>query len=358
MHAAGFDGAGGTGGAGRLIRPADPSLLPPDKQAKWIFTARCWRDFNDDQKKRWKDWFAWATRPGGELWNEHEHGALLAGARLDDVDLAGVQLSHADLTGASLRSANLHAAKLQGAILERAHLEEATLAHVKLIGSTLSHAHLRGADLTGADLSEAILHHVDLTGVDLRDARLFATRITDPIWWVDLPRATMDGRTVFPRALPEHPIQDVLGLPPLLRRRIADAQYLRDMYRKAGGGSVGIGRSAMWVWGVTCCYGQSLGRWALSTVALLVFFSIAFVFMSFNFAVSTVEAGAASSAVHRPDFWQGMYFSVSTMMTLGLGDVAPASGLARVVVLIEEVCGYLMLGGLLSIFSNKLARLS
>jgi hypothetical protein len=45
-------------------------------------------------------------------------------------------------------------------------------------------------------------------------------------------------------------------------------------------------------------------------------------------------------------------------VTLGLGDVAPANGPARVLVSIEEVCGYIMLGGLLSIFSNKLARLS
>lgn len=339
---------------GRLLRSMDPLGLPPDRQAAWIFTGLRWSDFNQDQRTRWRAWFDWATSPGGELWVAAAARANLAGARLDDADLSGASLAGADLTGASLRGTDLSGADLTGATLARAHLESAMLTRAGLVHADLSAARLHGADFTSADLSGALIHQVDLTGVDLRDARLFAARITDPVWWLAMPRASMDGRTVFPRGLPEHPIQDVMGLPPLLRRQIADAQYLRDMYRKTGP----LGRSVMWVWGVTCRYGQSLGRWAMATAALLVVFSLAFTLTPFNFSVAAVQQGGAVAAVHRPDFWQALYFSISTMMTLGLGDVAPADGLARVLVSAQEVLGYVMLGGLLSIFSNKLARLS
>lgn len=50
------------------------------------------------------------------------------------------------------------------------------------------------------------------------------------------------------------------------------------------------------------------------------------------------------------------YFSWVTLTTLGYGDVLPASTAAQVVVMLEVFAGYMSLGGLLSIFSNKMAR--
>ena len=50
------------------------------------------------------------------------------------------------------------------------------------------------------------------------------------------------------------------------------------------------------------------------------------------------------------------YYSIVTLTTLGYGDVKPASTWGQVVAMIEVVSGYMMLGGLLSIFNNKIAR--
>ena len=50
------------------------------------------------------------------------------------------------------------------------------------------------------------------------------------------------------------------------------------------------------------------------------------------------------------------YYSVVTLTTLGYGDAVPASVAAQVLAMIEVVLGYVMLGGLLSIFANKMAR--
>ena len=52
------------------------------------------------------------------------------------------------------------------------------------------------------------------------------------------------------------------------------------------------------------------------------------------------------------------YYSVVTFTTLGFGDVKPQTEVATIVVLIEVILGYVMLGGLVSIFANKVARRS
>ena len=45
-----------------------------------------------------------------------------------------------------------------------------------------------------------------------------------------------------------------------------------------------------------------------------------------------------------------------TLTTLGYGDVLPKTPTAQVLAMLEVVTGYVMLGGLLSIFSSKMAR--
>jgi hypothetical protein len=51
-----------------------------------------------------------------------------------------------------------------------------------------------------------------------------------------------------------------------------------------------------------------------------------------------------------------MYYSVVTFTTLGFGDIKPVTEIAAMVVMLEVVLGYVMLGGLISILANKLAR--
>lgn len=50
------------------------------------------------------------------------------------------------------------------------------------------------------------------------------------------------------------------------------------------------------------------------------------------------------------------YLSVVTMTTLGYGDMIPITSAARIVAMVQVSLGYIMLGGILSIFANKMAR--
>ena len=51
-----------------------------------------------------------------------------------------------------------------------------------------------------------------------------------------------------------------------------------------------------------------------------------------------------------------LYFSLVTLTTLGYGDILPVSVAAQMLVVLEVSIGYVMLGGFISILSNKLAR--
>lgn len=274
-------------------------------------------------------------------------------AVLDDAKFSRAEMREASMVGASVQRGQLDSVSLEYAKLSGAALSGARLFSAKLKSADLSRAKLDNVDFEGACLDDAILHRVDLNQTDFGDATLFAARISDPTWWLDLPRATLSG-TVFPGRIPQHPIQDVLGLPPVLRRRISDVQYLRDLHTRCGP----VGRAAMWMWGLTCSFGQSLGRWAFcSSIALLLFTMIA-MSLPFNIAARTVEGGHAVSGVAQPDFPQALYFSIVTFTTLGYGDLSPATNTGRMCVAVGVFAGYMLLGGLISILANKLARLS
>lgn len=339
-------------GAAKIMRNVSPARLPADRRERWTLPTSGWEEMTLDARQRWREWFEWSVAPGGEFWDESRGGPVLIGAALDGVDLSRLCLAKALLERATLRGANLTQADLRGCDLRSAQLNNAVLNRTVAQEADFSNARLAGAVLTGADLSGATIHHTDLTELDFKDARLFATRITDPTWWVELPRATRDGQTVFQKGIPEHPIQDVLGLPPLLRRQLADVQFLRDMHRKCGR----FGRAVMWAWGVTCGYGQSMGRWTAFSALVGLVFTVLFMFAPLQM---TVRAGdGIATVVGTPGFGRALYMSVSTLMTLGVDDAKPLTGFGRLVTGMEAAVGFVMLGGLLSILANKMARLA
>jgi hypothetical protein len=53
-----------------------------------------------------------------------------------------------------------------------------------------------------------------------------------------------------------------------------------------------------------------------------------------------------------------LYYSVVTFTTLGFGDIIPRTTEAAKWVMAEVILGYIMLGGLISIFATKIARRS
>ena len=272
--------------------------------------------------------------------------AVLRGAKLRGADLRGATLDASELLGADLREARLWECRAQGAGFGGADLGGAQLMSAVLANATLSHARLEGADLRVADLSGVRLHEADLGGADLagaklagaelvqtrvaganfRDADLRGARLAHLVGFDDAEWLGVDIRDGDFRG----------GLQ--VRRLILDENFLYEFRTRS--------RTHHWIyslWRITSDCGRSFGRWALFSLAIILFFAVCYGFVAIDFG-------------DHPTPLSPLYFSVVTLTTLGYGDAVPASMAAQCVAMLQVVTGYFALGGLLSIFANKMAR--
>ena len=256
-------------------------------------------------------------------------------------DLEGAELSGADLSGANLEEANakrtgLGLANLENARLFSAHLEEATLTKAKLCGADLRCAFLKGARVREADLS-----NVDLTAADLRGADLALSTVRGAVF------NNADLRDSRLRAVADFENAEWIGTDIRdinfagayrLRRHIVDENYLWEFKKSS--------RFAKWVyriWKVSSDCGRSLTRWCTGIILLILIFSGLYLRSGIDFGPGPAWVGS-------------LYYSVVTLTTLGYGDIVPVTSATRFMAMVQVSMGYLMLGGLLSIFANKMAR--
>jgi uncharacterized protein YjbI with pentapeptide repeats len=250
--------------------------------------------------------------------------ADLSGAILQEADLSGAHLWGADLQGADLQEADLSGAFLWGADLSGAILSEADLSGGHLGKANLQGANLQGANLRGADLSGANLRGADLSGANLEIAKVNSVRFNRWTKYRGIRAATCYGS-------------------PLFRRFAQDQEFIEEF------------RDSLWrfpvylLWLTLADCGRSLLLWTLWCVLAM---------LGFAYRYWTMGPEAFK---HLDLPWQpatAVYYSVITFTTLGFGDIAPKTIPAAMWVMAEVIIGYVMLGGLISIFANKLARRS
>ena len=288
-------------------------------------------------------------------------GADLRGCDLSRADLRGARLAGADLRGAVLFQARLDSADFTGADLRGASLSEATGAQVGFGGCDLSGAELFGAQLSAcsfvrADLSDADLRTATLdgsrfvratlrgtllTGASLRDVQLVDAPVDFASFRdADLQRAHLRHLTGYEHA-------DWVGADFRdthtsgayeLRRFAHDQNYLDEFYAHSP-----WHRLVYAVWWVTSDCGRSFVRWAAWTGFIAVAFSGVYARLPMDYGEHTT-------------WLSPLYLSVVTLTTLGFGDALPTSVGGQLAVMAEVISGYFMLGGLLAILSNKMAR--
>ena len=228
----------------------------------------------------------------------------------------------------------------------RADLSEASLVDVKLRRETLAETRLVGADLRQADLSGATARAADWTGAELVRANLHGTVLDCG----HVRKARFDGsdlRHAHLRELRGFRHASWLGVDIreidftgayLCRSFIHDQNYLEEFRRQSP-----VANIVYRIWWLTSDCGRSILRWSFCTGLIIVFFAWLYTMVHLDYGP------------YRTDI-SPLYHSVVTMTTLGYGDIIPVSTGAKVVAMFEVFLGYVMLGGLLSIFSNKMAR--
>ena len=308
---------------------------------------------------------------GIDLRKAHLTGAELAGIDLSHCDLSGAELSDVDLSSATLvgarlvgatlfraklRNCNLMAADLRQAVLNQCDAEHAnfghanltgaqlfeanlpavTLVNAKLHGCDLRCAHLRAALLRGAELAQADLSRTDLAACDLEQCRVDNASFTD----AKLDGARVRGMAGYETACwigTRVPSVDFCGAY-LFRRFLMDQNYLHEFRSRNR-----FTRIMYWLWLVTSDCGRSFVRWSVLTALIAIGYG-------FLYTKVSVDFGDYQTTL------SPYYYSLVTLTTLGYGDAVPASMAAQLVAMSEALLGYVLLGGLLSILSNKLAR--
>ncbi len=268
-------------------------------------------------------------------------GANLRGATLFECSAQQAEFGGADLTGANLVRADLEQACLGQAILNEARFDDANLSRASLVSVEARDASFSLANLESARLNDACLHGANFAQATLRSAVLDQACVEGAVF------LGADMRSCELRHLSGQRRADWIGVDLrdvdftgayLLRRHVRDQNYLHEFRQQSKGH-----QALYWVWWLTSDCGRSMLRWGLFTGALVMLFAAAYLLVD-------VDYGSHEG------FLSPVYFSLVTMTTLGYGDVLPASTPAQIVTMLEVATGYLMLGGLVSILSSKLAR--
>jgi hypothetical protein len=165
---------------------------------------------------------------------------------------------------------------------------------------------------------------------------------------------------------------------PMQSRQIKDDMYLLDKKERISRKRNFKYKTLFFLWRFSSDYGRSFKRWAAWSIGIAVLFAVIFTpprdllpdYLGVDWLVpdwwinlcNDIGPNFEQTAKYyqgKPlGFWSSLYFSIVTFTTLGFGDVITANWMARFLVAVEVILGYIMLGGLISIFANKLARRS
>lgn len=158
---------------------------------------------------------------------------------------------------------------------------------------------------------------------------------------------------------------------PVIKRMTQDAWFLADFKKQH--------KHIYRIWNWTSKCGQSFARWALFSLIIVFLFGAIYADYSCLSCLKWIDQGKILEKVNpilildQPNISQKekhsvkwriktgftpYYFSIVTFTTLGFGDVIPANLAGEIWLTIEVIVGYIMLGGLISIFAVKFARRS
>lgn len=119
------------------------------------------------------------------------------------------------------------------------------------------------------------------------------------------------------------------------------------------------------IWQITCNFGTSSLRWFATSFIFIISFGLIFsslpcpeIIHRFFPEIEKLLCSISPdiNIISANNWYTPYYFSIVTFTTLGFGDVTPGNFPAQIWITLEVVIGYIMLGGLITIFSRKIVR--
>jgi len=325
-------------------------------------------------------------------------GTNFKGSRLNDCNLYGVELVAARMAGVQCTNCIFDKAKFLG----KTTLKEAFFRDCRMQGTEFRGVDGRSSDFSSSYMKDARLINCDFyganfSGCDLRDADLSGSKFDNARFSnAVMKRIKLDGQTsvkelvlngcqlsvhdnvptkVAITVLSNGIVHNASFVHPVFGRKVRDQAWLNDWKRdidnkeplEYGGwlrflntmpvmsrrplSYFGM-KILQFLWWVLSDYGRSIWRWA----GWSVFFSFLFSVLFFCMGEEHFSIDPAIISGWAGGWFKYAYYSVVTFTTLGFGDITPKTTLGMAYVMFEVVIGYVMLGGLISILANKLAR--
>ena len=271
-------------------------------------------------------------------------------ANLIRADLSGTLIRNADLRTAHLSGANLQDADLTESDLRSAQLSAANLEHASLAGADLWVANLSGANLASADLSNANLIRSDLQGADLQGANLYQADLRDAnLQAANLEYASLIGIN-YSRRYMRGKYQGIRGVEAsygdaIFRRDALDQDYIDTLTSRWRRSPMII---VLWLWSLVD-YGRSVTRILWISILVVTAFGL----------VYDINPTMIDQRASLQNWFAPYYASIITFTTLGFSNLIIAKTFwGQLALTLEVLLGYFMLGIMLSIMLQRIARRS
>ncbi len=294
-------------------------------------------------RKKWNSWRKDHELSKIELSNADLRGMDLSGYNLQSANLNRANLSGCKMRGVDLSFADLHWAKLnENENGERVNLSWATLVDSRFYAAELRKAKLHNANLTNSTLEKADIESADLKGAILDKVNTSRIRNYKNCEYLGVRASDCYGNMGF-------------------RRYAMDQSYIEELHenkRTTIKNKEGEDKKFdfwLFLWKSTSDYGRSWKRWTILSTAIALIFGLIYMVLGY-------PDGKDIFVLTRPEiynpFVSPLYYSVVTFTTLGFGDIVPRYWYIQLLVTAEVILGYIMLGGLISIFASKMTRRS
>lgn len=222
-----------------------------------------------------------------------------------------------------------------------------SLTYSNLSNAEFSSSKFRKADILYSDFSNSILDDCDFSGANLTLSDFSNSRLEGAdfrnVWMSDVSFLGADlGYIKYNRRTDFHNIDiaKVSGSSnPLFISYVRRKHYLKHFKAQNLGNKI-----IYYIWLAISDCGQSFLRWFAVSLLICIIFGYIYSMFSSSFFLANNRSATAFT------FY---YYSVVTFTTLGFGDVVPKDICAEIAVTVEVITGYVMLGGLISIFATK-----
>ena len=292
---------------------------------------------------------------GANLKKKNLAGINFAHAELNEVNLSFADLSHANLAFAEFENAILSFGKLDGANLSAAKLENAYIEDANLNNTNITGANLKNAKLTNTNLKNAYLIDAQFEGAYLNAVNLESANVSSVNFDCKIMKNVIRETLFRPKDLWSRRYDILLDTTIRCKGVNAATSYgsqrfklfLQDQDFLEEYLDTKWGKRIYFIWWLFADCGRSLGRWAGWSVVFAFLFAIIYWLLG---------SGAFETEHLNFSFLTLLYYSVVTFTTLGFGDIIPKTSTAALWVMLEVIFGYIMLGGLITIFASKLSR--